>query len=266
MTVFVFTARGATEPLVGNMIDQVTRQLKHVTVEEIPHTASMSINNANRDPLAPSGDNSATQVVDWLNARTARLTPSDRFIVLGHSLGSVGVTRWLKQTTDHRCLMVGHIANPSRRAGVSYGMPARPGTSGIYAPWGTVPNDQRSTIPVYEIANPGDVITSCPASSPLHAFAGPVMAASLRDPGKLIDQLRTRGIEEVLMNIANIRHWTNPSWWSWPADLNGFASGQHTTAYSQPMWRDSNARPVSGIDLLARVCQWRAGQALKAAA
>ena len=44
-----------------------------------------------RDPLAPSGDNSATQVVNWLRSRIGALGPRDRYIVLGYSL----VVTWL---------------------------------------------------------------------------------------------------------------------------------------------------------------------------
>ncbi|WP_336672093.1 hypothetical protein [Tsukamurella sp. USMM236] len=260
MSVFVFCARGTGEPVSGNMLDNVTRQLREVTVEQVIYSASISLDNAARDPLAPSGDNSATQVVDWLRSRTAALHPGDRYIVLGYSLGAVGVNRWLKTSADTAgCLMVGTIADPSRRAGVSYGLPIAPNRFGIYATGGTgtVPNDQRSPVPLFEIASPGDVMTSCPAVSPLHAFAGPVMAFTLTDPNRLIAQLVDDGIEDVVSDLANVGHWFDPGWWSWPADLSGFASGQHTTAYGLPMWRDSANRPVSGIDLLARVCSWK---------
>ena len=260
MSVFVFCARGTGEPVSGNMLDNVTRQLRDATVEQVAYSASISVDNASRDPLAPSGDNSATQVVDWLRSRVAALHPGDRYIVLGYSLGAVGVIRWLGTSPDTAgCLMVGTIADPSRRSAVSYGLPIAPNRLGIYATGGTgtVTNDQRSPVPLFEIASPGDVMTSCPAVSPLHAFAGPVMAFTLTDPNRLIAQLVDDGIDDVVSDLANVGHWFDPGWWSWPADLAGFASGQHTTAYGLPMWRDSANRPVSGIDLLARVCSWK---------
>ncbi|KXO99099.1 hypothetical protein [Tsukamurella pseudospumae] len=260
MSDFVFCARGTGEPYAGNMLDNVVGRLRDVTVEQVVHSASISLDNAARDPLAPSGDNSATQIVNWLRTRIAALHPGDRDIVLGYSLGAVGVIRWLKTSPDTRgCLMVGTIADPSRRGGVSYGMPIATDRSGIYSTsgTGTVPHDQRSPVPLIEIASPGDVMTSCPAVSPLHAFAGPVMAFTLTDPNALIAQLVDDGIEDVVSDLANVGHWFEPGWWSWPADLAGFASGAHTTAYGLPMWRDSANRPVSGIDLLARVCSWK---------
>lgn len=260
MSDFIFCARGTGEPLTGNMLDNVTRQVRNVTVEQVMYSASISLDNSGRDPLAPSGDNSATQVVNWLRSRIGALGPRDRYIVLGYSLGSVGAIRWLKSTLDVAgCLMVGTVADPSRRAGTSYGLPIRADRFGIYATGGTgtVANDQRSPLPLFEIANPNDVMTSCPAVSPLHAFAGPVMAFGLTTPESVVAQLLDRGIEDVVSDLANLAHWFDPGWWSWPADLAGFAGGQHTTAYGLPMWRDSANRPVSGIDLLARVCNWK---------
>ncbi|WP_019204019.1 hypothetical protein [Tsukamurella sp. 1534] len=260
MTVFVFCARGTGEPTTGNMLDNVTRRIHGAVVEQVVHTASISLDNAAGDPLAPSGDNSANQIVHWLDDRISALGPGDRYIVLGYSLGAVGAIRWLRRGTGTaRCLLVGTIAGPSRRAGVSYGLPIATDLSGIHSSGGTgtVSNDQRSAPPLYEIANPRDVMTSCPRVSPLHAFAGPVMAFGLTTPQTLVAQLLDRGIEDVVSDLANAAHWLDPGWWSWPADLAGFATGQHTTAYGLPMWRDSANRPVSGIDLLARVCNWK---------
>lgn len=285
MTVYVFRARGTTEPygresMLGHVTDLIRRAHPDVVIEDVVHSASISIDNATRDPLAPSGDNCANQIVAWLNARIARLGPDDLFIVLGYSLGAVGTTRWLKQYRlgGARCLMVGHIASPSRRPGTSYGLPngydsdpvrhTLDPRAGIYSTQGTgtVPHDLGAVVPLVEIANPNDVMTSCPKVSPLHAFAGPVMAADLRDPGALFDQLRAGGIERIVASVANVANWANARWWTWAGDLAAFMQHTHTTDYALPMWRDSAGKPVSGIDLLARQANWRIGRALQAVA
>ncbi|MGZ9829939.1 hypothetical protein ACXYTP_23785 [Tsukamurella ocularis] len=271
---FIFDARGTTEPYEGNMLGHVIALVRRahpdVRVEHVVHAASISLNNATRDPLAPSGNNSANQIVAWLRARIAQLGPDDRYIVLGYSLGAVGTARHLKlYGGDHRCLMYGNIASPSRRAGTIYGLPegldhnpmtrANDRRSGIYATQGTgtAVHSLGTAVPLVEIANPSDVMTSCPAVSPLHAFAGPVMAFDFRRPGDLVEQLREGGIEDIVENLANVGNWANPRWWTWIGDLAAFMQRTHTLDYGLPMWRDSANRPVSGIELLARQIAWR---------
>lgn len=279
MRFYIFDARGTTEPygrdsMLGRVIDVVKVAHPDVIVEHVQHTASISINNATRDPLAPSGDNSANQIVAWLRGRIAQLGPDDFYIVLGYSLGAVGTTRHLKTYGgDHRCLMYGNIANPSRRSGSTYGLPegvdpnpisrGNDPRSGIYATQGTgtTVHSLATAVPLVEVANPGDVMTACPKVSPLHAFAGPVMAFSFTNPGDLIEELRNGGIEEIVENVLNIGNWANARWWTWIGDLQAFMTRTHTLDYGLPMWRNSAGRPVSGIKLLADQCNWRIARA-----
>lgn len=278
MAVYIFRARGTTEPygrtsMLGHVTDQIQRVHTDAVIEDVVHSASISVNNAARDPLAPSGDNCANQIVAWINRRVAQLGPRDLFIVLGYSLGAVGTTRWLAQwrplPNSARCLMVGHIASPSRAPGATYGIPngfdsdpmrhVLDARAGIYSTLGTrtVPFHLGSPVPLVEIANPNDVMTSCPKVSPLNAFAGPVMAADLRNPAALFAQLSRGGIEQIVSSVANVANWANARWWTWVGDLDAFMKHTHTTDYALPMWRGSDGRPVSGIDLLARQCNWR---------
>lgn len=278
---YIFDARGTGEPydinspvtpMLGHIIKQVQATHPDVVVEHVQFTASLSVLAGSRDPLAPSGDNAANQIVRWLRERIAQLGPDDRYIVLGYSLGATGTTRWLVLSgyTDLRCLMVGHIASPSRRAGTTYGVengidvnpfPAATNLrSGIYSTQGTLtsPNHIGSPVPLVEIANPNDVMTSCPKNSPLHAFAGPVMAFSFSDPDGFLEELiEGDGIEDVVASLTRWDNWLDPGWRSWPGDLQAYMTHSHTTDYGLKLWRDSSGKAVSGIDLLARQINWR---------
>ncbi|AKJ71827.1 hypothetical protein TIN4_30 [Tsukamurella phage TIN4] len=276
---FIFDARGITESYepVGNFVPMLTKVIRlvkkvhpDVVVEHIQYRASISAINADRDPFAPSGDNGANDVVKWLRARIAKLGPEDYYIILGYSGGAVGTTRHLKlYGGDHRCLMYGNIANPSRAAGNTYGVGNgfdwNPITrrnelrEGIYATQGTgtTVHNLSTKVPLVEIANPNDVMTSCPKASPLHAFAGPVMAFDFRNPFDLIKQLRERGIEEIARNMLTVDNWLNPGWRSWPWDLDAYMKHTHTTDYELKGWADSNGKGISGVELLARQINWR---------
>lgn len=279
MSVYIFRSRGTGEPygtadtMLGAVTDRVFAAHPGVVVEDVIHAASMSINNPAHDPLAPSGENCANAVVAWLNRRVSRLNPDDLFIVLGYSLGAVGTTRWLRQyrpvAGGPTLLMVGHVANPSRRETTSYGLPYTAGASGIYSTQGTgtVANTHASPLPLIEIVNPADVMTTCYAESPLHAFSGPVMAFTATDPGDLVEDLIDGGIEQVMASVLNFANWFRPHFWTWAGELHAFMTGGvHTTAYHIPMWRDSAGQPVSGVELLARQCSWRITRATAEAA
>ncbi|AKJ71720.1 hypothetical protein TIN2_30 [Tsukamurella phage TIN2] len=277
---FIFDARGITESYepVGNFVPMLTRVVRlvkkvhpDVIVEHIQYRASISAINADRDPFAPSGDNGANDIVKWLRARIAKLGPEDYYIVVGYSGGAVGTTRHLKLFGgDHRCLMYGNIASPSRSSATTYGLGNgfdwNPITrfneprSGIYSTQGTrtTVHNLGTAIPLVEIANPADVMTSCPQVSPLHVFAGPVMAFDLKNPLELIGQLQARGIDDIARNMLTPTNWLCPGWTSWPSDLIAYSRHTHTTDYFDlKLFRDSANKAISGVELLARQINWR---------
>lgn len=280
--ILILDARGTGEPysddtMLGHVYGLVRRDHPDVEIVHVQYDAALGVLAGSRDPLAKSGDNAADAIVAWLVAFIAQLGPNDRYIVLGYSLGAVGTTRWLKLHghLDRRCLMVGHIASPSRAAGTSYGVnngvdvnpwPQRIDLrSGIYSTQGsgTVPYHIGSPVPLVEIANPNDVMTSCPKYSPLHSFAGPVMAFTLADPVDLVDELLTGGedgngnVYEIMAALLTPENWLNPGWSSWPFDLQAYMTHSHTTDYGLPLWRNSAGKFVSGITLLGAQISWR---------
>lgn len=255
MTDYWFWARGTTEPFGNNMLSNSVGKMlpKHVVQVEIPHSASISINNAKGDPLAPSGSNCANQIVDWLDTTVADLLPGDRYAVSGYSLGAVGIGRWLNRGQyDHRLLAAGQLASPVRQGGTNTGNWIDPTRSGIYRMWQKPSDLYRATIPpLYEIANANDVMTSCPEKSPLPEFAGPVMAAELGKPWELIAQLENGGIDSIVRDLTNVQNWFSKDWWGWGKQLQQFATTEHTHAYFRNEWVLPNGSKGTGVACLA---------------
>ena len=81
---YIFDARGTGEPydinspvtpMLGHIIKQVQATHPDVVVEHVQFTAALGVLAGSRDPLAPSGDNAANQIVRWLRERIAQLGP-----------------------------------------------------------------------------------------------------------------------------------------------------------------------------------------------
>ncbi len=266
----VFTVRGATEALTDNMLSGVVGQLDKTrfTHVEIPYSASISVASLGYDPFAPSGIDSVTEGVRDLRTATAALAADATYVVLGYSLGGIVVTRWLAaRGTDPRCLLVGCLANPSRLAGNSYGaVSVGSGVctqTAIGAPNRGDPGSGGTRVSgtrELEIANPADVITSCPEDSIVRYLPGPLLSFSFTQPDEELRQL----IENSLPQAEQLALSGGMGWWDALSQLpqawqliEGFFDGRHTTDYGLPLWRDATGQAISGIDLMAKaVTAW----------
>ncbi|GAA4394678.1 PE-PPE domain-containing protein [Tsukamurella soli] len=266
----VFTVRGATEALTGNMLSGVVGQLDTANFShvEIPYSASLSVYSLGADPFAPSGIDSVTEGVADLRSAVAALPAGATYAVLGYSLGAIVVTRWLAERgLDPHCLLVGCLANPARLSGNSHGAvsvgsgvcthtqigapnPGDPGSDGTRV----------SGTRVVEIANPADVITSCPEDSIIRFLPGPLLSFSFTNPDEELRQL----IESSLPQAEQLALAGGVAWWDALTQLpqawnliEGFFEGRHTTDYGLKLWKDAAGQAISGIDLLAKaVTDW----------
>lgn len=178
MTIDIITVRGTGEPWNGsqNMLANVTRKLdvSRFRMQDLSYPATVGPGGGNL--LGASEAQSVEQGVENL-AATIRHTPNVVGL-LAYSLGAMVVSRFLERKAagdyfDCEVAFAGLIANPLRREsdsvgdiGVGYGIAGQRG-------------EAPARIPVYEIANPLDGITCCPAGSPLHALADELADFSL---------------------------------------------------------------------------------------
>lgn len=114
---------------------------------------------------------------------------------------------------------------------------------GSQEPWGIAGSRPiaRVWFPVWHCADPADVITSCPANSPLRTLADQSAAFSLADPREwgwdLIRRVRERRFQ------ATIRDWRNVPevWRAYGAAIDGvrgYLTGDHTS-YSTRLYPGS---------------------------
>ncbi|WP_019926274.1 PE-PPE domain-containing protein [Nocardia sp. BMG111209] len=236
MTTDVITCRGTAEPADGtsNLLSYVTADLDPVAyalIGDLPYPASVGPIGPDGNPLGPSEDESVREGV----ANLAQMIRSASNVVglLGYSLGAEVITRFAEARShgeyrDCEVAWTACVANPLRREGDS--MDPNPRGFGI--------NGRVSFDPPYphvECANPLDVITSCPADSPLRNLADATSAFSFAELGGWTEDL-----------VARLRdgRWQpgDPAWWLHPirtwqryetaaGDVLGYLTGQHNTVY-----------------------------------
>lgn len=252
------TVRGTGEQrwAASNMLNQVARlavgPIVHVDVD---YPASIAVFNPRGAITGVSEAESRRQGVRNI-AAAIRATP--HLVVLsGYSLGALVVSDFLEaqawgEYRDCEVIAVVNIANPARAAGHSYGLPSHGyGLDGQHKAW-------PRGLPVYEIANPVDGITSAPAGSPWRLFADKIRAFSISRQGAdewfqtMLAQLQRRQDVQAPVN------WMDPTFWQAyaeaPAWLRGYLyDGQHTIAYGQRRWMDASGRRVTGQELAAQV-------------
>lgn len=247
----VLSVRGTGEHPGANLLKNVTKQLDPARFRVIEVAYPATIGPVGGRPGDPSEMESVRRGVSELERHTAEAP--GKVVTIGFSLGGVLTTEHLSRTdnpNNRKVVMSGNIANPRRRAGKSYGLPSF--GEGIF---GRPINDPRQWA---EIANPGDVMTSMPADSPLRLGSDLIQWMSLSDPLRWATDVIAKlpAVQAQLLGADGRRLFDPRFWQSFPEAinlLNGYArGGTHTTAYFQPMWRDWKGRPISGIDLLAR--------------
>ncbi|MGW0043362.1 alpha/beta fold hydrolase [Rhodococcus sp. NPDC003348] len=226
----VLTCRGIAEPLEANMLTNTTTLLDptRFTTREVPWEASYG-------PYPEPGGSSFDKALADGRALLLDMIADDPnpVVLLGYSGGAALAGNVAAEIARglHPDLVVrgvGLIADPLRPE--SAGLPG----------WGIA--GRRSiggAMPVWQIADPRDVICCCPANSPLRTLADQSAAFSLADPRAwvvdLLDRLRTRRWQAVLIE------WWHP-WTVWRQysnaidDVEGYLyRGDHTGYATRPM-------------------------------
>ncbi|MQY30636.1 PE-PPE domain-containing protein [Nocardia aurantia] len=236
MTVDVITCRGTAEPAGGtrNLLSYVTAELNpaaYTLIGDLPYPASVGPAGPEGSSLGPSEAESVRQgVANLAQAIRAAVNPVG---ILGYSLGAEVVTRFAEaqahgEFPDCEVAWTACVANPLRREGDSI----EPDSIG-FGIAGRVRFDPPH--PHVESANRLDVITCCPADSPLRNVADAMSAFSFAELGGWTEDLITR---------LRDNRWQpgDPNWWMHPirtwqryqaaADgVRGYLTGQHNAAY-----------------------------------
>lgn len=233
-----------------NMLNAVAELVdaEHI---DIKYPASIACFNSTTNVTGVSELESRRQGVANL---AAAIRATDELVVIsGYSLGALVVSDFLARKRagefgDCEVAAVVNIANPARQAGVSYGLPSNGfGLDGQHKPW--------PDIPVYEIANPSDLITSAPANSPWRMLADKIRVCSASDPiawmADLTAQLSGQEAQQAQANLFNL------DWWQAYAEAPGWAygylfGGEHFTHYGDLKWYAEDGSRVSGIELAAK--------------
>ncbi|SLG39968.1 Uncharacterised protein [Mycobacteroides abscessus subsp. abscessus] len=243
----ILTLRGTTErPGPGSLLASLTPQLDPgIVVHDVDYPAAIGPANPDHNPL---GGVSLYDSVEAGVAEIARLVArADEPVgLVGYSLGAMAISRYLERCRSgwitagfdaNRIAFVGLVANPLRAEGDSIDGKAHGwGIAGQHGPW--------PVLPVFEIANPGDMITACPANSPLRYLADSLTFASATDLGlwkaDIMSRLRTGNWQ-----LAGAR----PPLRDYAAAVTGLwgylFGGQHVGAYTRP--------DGSGVSMLGRL-------------
>ncbi|MFE3191642.1 PE-PPE domain-containing protein [Nocardia sp. NPDC059240] len=255
----VLTCRGTGEPLASprNLLTGVTGRLdpgKYEIGPDVDYPAAIGPANPGRGLYGCSELQSIDRGVAALVA-AIHATPN-QVGILGYSLGAQVVTRFLEakargEYPDCEIAWAANIANPLRREGDS--IDERPIGFGINGQRGAWPDE----FPIWEVANPLDAITSCPADSPLRALADTVSAFGLAELGgwsaDLADRLRRNRWQP-----ASFGWWLRPvrTWELWTraaALMSGYLEGgAHNIAYLEGGYCDRLAAILNDFDLPER--------------
>lgn len=205
-----------------------------------------------------SGASEAISRAEGVAAMVAAIRATDdRVIIGGYSLGALVVSDLLAaiargEYPDLEIDVVVNLANPGRAEGESYGLPSTGfGLDGQHPAW-------PAGIPVYEIANPADAITSAPADSPWRMAADAIRTFNISVEGieswvsSMIAQMDGR------QQVQAQAHLFDAAWWAAyaaaPGQLYGYAlGGEHTNGYQRAQWFNASGSRVTGQQLAAEV-------------
>ncbi|GAB0103375.1 hypothetical protein JMUB6875_23480 [Nocardia sp. JMUB6875] len=251
----VLTCRGTGEPLASphNRLTAVTDQLdssKYEIGPDIDYPAAIGPVNPARDLAGCSELQSIDRGVAAL-VKAIHSTPN-LVGILGYSLGAEVVTRFLEakargEYPDCEVAWAANIANPLRREGDSIDERSTGfGINGQHGPW---PDE----FPIWEVANPADGITSCPADSPLRTLADTVSAFGFVALGGWSADLADR-LRQNRWQPASFGWWLRPvqTWQLWTraaALMDGYLrGGTHTSAYVSAGYCDRLAAILNAFE------------------
>ena len=180
----IFGLRGTGEefsPVPSGMIGEFTKLLDP-RFNPIPVAYPATIGPVGGGPLGTSLNTSVRVAADNL-AAAIRRTPNKAGVVT-YSLGGLGANLLLEEMAagmhqDLEISFVVNIANPGRREGESLGNVAD--GYGLHGQRGLGP----AHIPVFEVANPRDMITSAAADSPIRRISDAISPFSFIEGKRL---------------------------------------------------------------------------------
>lgn len=232
----IITVRGTGEQMNGprNLLNDVVGRLdrsRYRPLGDCPYPAA--VGPAGADPAGPSERTSRSIGVAAL-AAMIRATPN-LVGVVAYSLGALVLNDFRELQArgaylDCQLAFSASVANPARRAGDSIDPGARGyginGERGEFEP----------NAPHFEVANPGDVITSSSDGSPLRALADGMSAFSFAELGgwsiDMADRFRRRRFQPVSLDW-----WCRPvqTWQvydeAWRGVIGYLDGSQHIRAY-----------------------------------
>lgn len=235
----VIKCNGVGERVGGNnMLSNVTKLLdpKRFVVKELPYSVSYGPVPA---PLGSSFDTSLregrTLLLDMI-----RQDPNP-VVLLGFSggaalAGNVAAEIGRGEHPDLVVRGVGLISDPMRWPGNSEQPDLAPG-------WGIAGKRwiHKWNFPVWQLSDPADVITCCPANSPLRSIADQSSAFSLVDPKAwgwdLIQRLRQQRWQATIRDWRNVRE----VWAAYSAAIDGaqgYLFARDHISYASRIYRD----------------------------
>jgi predicted alpha/beta hydrolase family esterase len=263
MTVDVFTLRGTGEirdrtgrpsGMIANLTDLLDARTYRCI--DVDYPAGIGPANPFWNPFGVSMQASIDAGVDAL-ARHIRATPNLAALI-GYSLGALTITRFLERKArgefaDCHIAWVILIANPARALGDS--------VDGVATGYGIVGQHGRwpQGLPVFELASPGDPITSLQSWNPMRTVADQVTFLSLSDLARWGTDLLDRALhgrwQPVLPDYATLLVTRAEAIRGGAHALGAYLfGGAHIGAYLKPM-------PYSNVTYIERGAQLANGWA-----